>query len=84
MPPVLRILWESGPSVVTWGLVLRVFVAVLPFGIAKVAQYIVTDIANHIHGQGLPPDFWKLVAAEVALNVVFGLLDAPPSTTATR
>jgi ATP-binding cassette subfamily B protein len=74
MPPVLRILWDSGPAVVTWGLVLRVLVAVLPFGIAKVAQYIVTDIANHIHGQALPQNFWTLVATEVTLNVVFGLL----------
>ncbi len=74
MPPVLRILWDSGPAVVTWGLILRVLVAVLPFGIAKVAQYIVTDIANHLHGAVLPPRFWYLVGAEVTLNVMFGLL----------
>jgi ATP-binding cassette subfamily B protein len=74
MPPVLGILWESGRGVVTCGLILRVFVAVLPFGIAKVAQYIVTGIANHLHGQPLPANFWRLVLAEVALNVLFGLL----------
>jgi ATP-binding cassette subfamily B protein len=74
MPPVLKILWDSGPAVVTWGLILRVFVAVLPFGIAKVAQYIVTGIANHIHGQPLPANFWTLVGTEVGLNVLFGLL----------
>jgi ATP-binding cassette subfamily B protein len=74
MPPVLRILWDSGPAAVTWGLGLRVLVATLPFGIAKVAQYIVQDIANRIHGQSLAPNFWKLVATEVTLNVVFGLI----------
>ena len=37
VPPVLGILWESGPAVVTWGIVLRVFVAALPSAIAYVA-----------------------------------------------
>lgn len=74
MPPVLRILWESGPSVVTWGLTLRLLVAVVPFGVAKVAQYIITGIAAHIRGEALPHNFWILVASEVILNVIFGLL----------
>ncbi len=74
MPPVLHILWESGPAVVTWGLILRVLVAVAPFAIAKVAQYIIQDIANVLHQQPLDPRFWKLVAAEVILNVILGLL----------
>ena len=74
MPPVLRILWDSGPAVVSWGLILRVLVAVLPFGIAKVAQYIIQAISNHLHGQALPANFWMLVATEVSLNVLFGLL----------
>jgi ATP-binding cassette, subfamily B, bacterial len=74
MPPVLRMLWESGPSVVSWGMGLRVFVAVLPFGIAKVAQYIINGIAGVLHGQPLPSTFWMLVATEVVLNVFAGLL----------
>src|SRR5215472_4196834 len=74
VPPVLRILWESGPSVVTWGLLLRVVVAVLPFAIAKVAQYIVTDIADVLRGSHLAANFWSLVVAEVILNVALGLL----------
>lgn len=74
VPPVLRILWESGPAVVTWGIILRVLVAVLPFAIAKVAQYIVTDIADVLRDRPLAGNFWSLVIAEVALNVAFGLL----------
>src|SRR5437899_996957 len=46
MPPVLRILWESGPMVVSWGVGLRVIVAVLPSAVAKVAHYLITDIAG--------------------------------------
>jgi ATP-binding cassette subfamily B protein len=74
MPPVLRILWESGRAVVSWGIGLRVVVAVLPFGVAKVAQYIITDIAAVLRGSSLPANFWKVVAAEVALNVLLGLM----------
>jgi ATP-binding cassette, subfamily B, bacterial len=74
MPPVLRILWESGRAVVSWGLALRIIVAVLPFAIAKVAQYIVTDIAAVLRGAALAHNFWVLVTSEVALNVIFGLI----------
>jgi ATP-binding cassette, subfamily B, bacterial len=74
MPPVLRILWESGRTVVSWGLALRVIVAVLPFAVAKVAQYIINGIAGVLRGAALPSNFWELVAAEVALNVLLGLI----------
>jgi ATP-binding cassette, subfamily B, bacterial len=74
MPPVLRILWESGRAVVSWGIALRVVVAVLPFGVAKVAQYIITDIAGALRGAPLPANFWKIVATEIALNVLLGLI----------
>jgi len=74
MPAVLRILWESGRAVVSWGLILRVIVATLPFGIAKVAQYIITDIASVLRGNALAHNFWDLVIAEVVLNVCLGLI----------
>ena len=75
MPPVLRILWDSGPGVVAGGLVLRVIVAVLPFALAKVAQFIIQDIADKLgRGMVLPKNFWILVATEVGLNVLLGLM----------
>jgi ATP-binding cassette subfamily B protein len=74
MPPVFRILWESGRAVVSWGIGLRVIVAVLPFAVAKVAQYIITDIAGVLRGITLPSNFWVLVATEVTLNVFLGLI----------
>ena len=74
MPAVLRILWESGRAVVTWGLFLRLIVATLPFGIAKIAAYILNDIAEVIRGHALAANFWHLVAAEVVLNVSLGLI----------
>ena len=74
MPPVLRILWESGRAVVSWGIALRIVVAVLPFGGVKVAAAIINDIAIVLRHQPLPANFWTLVAAEVGLNVVLGQL----------
>ncbi len=74
MPPVLLILWESGRAVVTSGLLLRIVVAVMPFAIAKVAQYIITDIAATLRGLSLAPNFWSLVITEIGLNVLLGLL----------
>jgi ATP-binding cassette, subfamily B, bacterial len=74
MPPVFRILWESGRAVVSWGLGLRMVVAALPFGIAKVAALIIYDISLVLRHQPLPPTFWTLVAIEIGLNVLLGLL----------
>ena len=75
MPPVLKILWDSGPGVVTGGIVLRLIVATLPFALAKVAQYIIQDIADKVgRGVKLPANFWILVGTEVGLNVVLGLM----------
>src|ERR1700689_4152625 len=74
VPPVLGILWRSGPSVVVWGLVLRVLVAAVPAAIAGVAAKIIDGIQHVFSHQGLMPHFWWLVGLEVALAVVSGLL----------
>jgi len=74
LPPVLRILWDSGPAVVSWGLGLRVIVAALPIVIAKVAALILMDITNVLRSRPLAHDFWILVGTEIGLNVAFGLL----------
>jgi ATP-binding cassette subfamily B protein len=74
VPAMLRILWMSSPPAVVWGILLRIIVASLPFGIAKVAQYIINDIAEVIRGQQLSQYFWHLVVAEIVLNVLIGLI----------
>jgi ATP-binding cassette, subfamily B, bacterial len=74
VPPVLGILWESGPGVVTWGLILRIFVAALPSAIAAVAAMIINGVQNVFSHKGLIPHFWWLVALEAGLNVLSGLL----------
>ena len=74
MPPVLRILWESGPAVVSWSIALRVIVATLPLAIAIVAAAIVNGIAEALRGAPLRPYFWHLVAIEIVLAVSMGAL----------
>ena len=70
VPPVLRILWESGPAVVSWGLILRVIFAAIPWGIARVAAWIVQGVEMVIRHQGLRPHFWEMVGLEVGLAVL--------------
>src|SRR5258705_3820230 len=74
LPPLLRILWDSGPLVVTWGIVLRMIVAFAPLGIAAVAAWIVNGVQGRIMGQDLRPHFWWMVALEVILAVTMAAL----------
>jgi ATP-binding cassette subfamily B protein len=74
LPPLLRILWDSGPLVVTWGILLRIIVAFAPLGIAAVAAWIVNGVQGRIMGQDLRPHFWWMVALEVILAVTMAAL----------
>jgi ATP-binding cassette subfamily B protein len=74
LPPLLRILWDSGPLVVTWGVVLRIVVAFAPLGIAAVAAWIVNGVQGRMMGQDLRPYFWWMVALEVILAVTMAAL----------
>src|SRR5271154_5539267 len=74
VPPVLGILWQSGPAVVVWGLLLRILVAALPAAIAAVAALIINGVQYYFTHKELNPHFWWLVIAEAALNVLNGLL----------
>jgi ATP-binding cassette subfamily B protein len=74
VPAVLRIVWESGKSVVTWGLILRVVVPVLGLFIGIIAARIVTGVAAALEHKPQIPHFWWLVASEVALALLTGIL----------
>ncbi len=74
VPPVLAILWESGPAVVSWGLLLRLLVAGGPLLGAWIAKNIINGVESAIRGRGVPQHFWEFVAAEVAVVVGTGLI----------
>ncbi|HKO10701.1 MAG TPA: ABC transporter ATP-binding protein [Acidobacteriaceae bacterium] len=74
VPHVLKILWESGHSVVFWGLSLRVIQPAISFGIGLVAAEIIGGVAAAIDHATPLPHFWWWVAAEVALALLNGIL----------
>ena len=79
IPPVLRIVWNSGPWVVGLGLVFRLLTSFVPVGAATVGKYIldtVTLIAQHRAPYASQSTrLWWLVGLEFGLVVagnVFG------------
>ncbi|MGA2991305.1 MAG: ABC transporter ATP-binding protein [Candidatus Korobacteraceae bacterium] len=75
VPPVLRILWESGPAVVSLGILIRVVVSLLPIALLAVSKLIIDAIVNVVaHHQPVSPYFWWLVAAEFALALLSSVL----------
>ena len=80
IPPVLRIVWDSGPYVVTLGLICRVFVSLVPVSAAWVTRLIIDNITAILRGKAhLSSHLWWLVATEfglvVAGNIFSRLID---------
>lgn len=75
IPPVLKIVWQSGPAVVTLGILVRFFSALLPIGLLAVSKLIIDSIVDVVaHHQPISNRFWWLVAAEFALAVTSSLV----------
>jgi ATP-binding cassette subfamily B protein len=74
IPPVLKIIWDSSPAVVTWGLVLRAIVALSPLALLAVGRLIIkaVDVAS---GTPLRPHFWWLVGLEFGLACLASILN---------
>ena len=76
VPPVLRIVWESGRSVVAFGLILRTLSSLLPVALLWVTKLIIDSVVRAIYAhQPVPARLWWLVAAEFALAVVGTVLN---------
>ncbi|MBV9610250.1 MAG: ABC transporter ATP-binding protein [Acidobacteria bacterium] len=75
VPPVLKIVWQSGPTVVTLGLASRVVISLLPLAMLAITKLIVDHIVHAVSGhQGVPQRFWWLVAAEFGLAILIGVM----------
>ncbi len=75
VPPVLRIVWESGPSIVTLGIVFRAAVSLIPVSTAWVTKLIIDMINRIVHHQAtLTPQLWWLAALEFSLAILGGVL----------
>ena len=75
VPPVLKILWESGPAVVAWGIILRFITAGLPVLVGYVSAWILGHVKLVIDHQPLPPRFWWVVGSEVGLAVFANIIN---------
>jgi ATP-binding cassette, subfamily B, bacterial len=76
LPPVLRLVWDAAPKVVTGGLVLRVASALIPVAILAVSKYIIDIVVAAVKHPGpISPLVWWLLGAEfflAAANTVLG------------
>jgi len=70
VPAVLRIVWDSGPAVVVFGLVARLLSSVLPVVLLWITKLIIDGIVNHQPMQRI----WWLVAAEFSLAILNSVL----------
>jgi len=74
-PPVLKIVWKSGPGVVVFGLVSRLFASMLPLALLWIPKLIVDEITHpKFAGHVMSPRLWWLVASEFGLAVLGGIL----------
>jgi ATP-binding cassette subfamily B protein len=70
VPPILKIVWQSGPGVVTFGILGRIAAAVVPIAITYVAKLIIDILDRLLHTHGaVPTRLWWLVLAEFGLAV---------------
>ena len=74
VPPVLKIVWQSGRGVVLFGILARVLAAVLPLGLTYVAKLIIDIVANALKTQAVPTRLWWLVGIEFSLAVLGSIL----------
>ncbi|MGA8877297.1 MAG: ABC transporter ATP-binding protein [Candidatus Korobacteraceae bacterium] len=74
MPPVLKIVWDSGRLVVTLGFVFRLFAALQPVGILYVGKLIFDTVARTPRHTGFPHRLWWLVAIEFGIAVLGNIL----------
>jgi ATP-binding cassette subfamily B protein len=75
VPAVLKIVWDSGPAVVIFGLVSRLFSSILPVVLLWITKLIIDGIVHAVSThQPVSGRFWWLVAAEFGLAVLTSIL----------
>src|SRR5437764_4292892 len=75
VPPVLKIVWRSGPGVVTFGIIARIIAAVLPIALTYIAKLIIDIVNNSLKShQPVPQLLWWLVLAEFGLAMLSSIV----------
>jgi ATP-binding cassette subfamily B protein len=72
VPPVLKIVWDSGPLVVSLGIVFRLITSLVPIAALWITKLIIDGIVRAVSNhQPVPTSLWWLVAAEFSV-AIFG------------
>jgi ATP-binding cassette subfamily B protein len=75
VPPILRIVWQSGPGVVAFGIIARLVAALLPIALAYIPKLIIDILVHLLQAHGpVPLRLWWLVLAEFGLAVVSSIV----------
>ena len=75
VPAVLKIVWDSGPPVVIFGLISRLLSSLLPVVLLWITKLIIDGIVRAVSShQSVSRGFWWLVVAEFSLAVVNSFL----------
>lgn len=75
VPLVLRIVWESGGTVVAFGLIFRMIASLLPIALLWVTKLIIDTVVQVVNThQAAPTRLWYLVAIEFGLAVFASVL----------
>jgi len=75
VPPILKIVWRSGPGVVSFGIVARIVAALLPIAIGYIPKLIIDIIVEALKTHApLPTRLWWLVGIEFGLAVLNGVV----------
>jgi ATP-binding cassette, subfamily B, bacterial len=75
VPPVLKIVWQSGPVVVALGLVFRLISSLIPLAALWITKLIIDGIVQVVSShQPVKPLLWWLVAAEFAIAIFGSIL----------
>ncbi len=67
LPPVLRLVWDSAPSVILWGCGLRVAAGAVPLATLAVTKWIIDAVVDVVAKKHpMPHAFWWYVGLEFA------------------
>src|SRR5438876_12166372 len=59
VPPVLKIVWDSGPGVVAFGIVARIIAALLPVALGYIPKLIIDILERVLHAHSeVPVRLW--------------------------
>src|SRR6266487_1729367 len=75
VPPVLKIVWKSGPGVVSFGIAARIIAALLPVALTYVAKLIIDILYNFLKAhEPVSSRLWWLVLLEFGLAVASSII----------